>query len=958
MKRSVLSFLATCFAVAAMAQSAHWCDTDRRIHEEMAKDPAFAQRMREFRQEMNQLLASNASSRDRDVTYTIPVVFHVLHLNGMENISNEQVLDAMFVLNRDWNKQNPDTSEVHPAIADNIGRMDFNFVLATKDPQGHCTNGIVRLQTTETLRGESTSKFRPWPRDRYMNIYVVNSILSGAAGYFTPGGWSVLDGIVILDNYLGRSGNAAGIPFTGNEGSSRALTHEVGHYFDLAHVWGSNNGVAAPGAPAWSMQGDCGDDGVEDTPITRGWSPASNCNGANHSTNSTRPWGDCDKQSFMKYHGRDFPPIPAEPLRYDFDDVSTSSGSIDPSVLPAVTDSLDSLAIRIPFTPFTAVGVSSNSTANDAFAFSNWSGSAVDGETDFNNLDPNPNLGDYYEFTINTPVQQQMYFYGLTFKAKRSPSGPRTFAVRSSANNYGTNIPLATSGGVSVQGTNVGFFTDDADAGEYIVNVNPANTGFGFREAPLTVRIYAFNAEDANGFFSVDSVVVRGKSGTIENVQNYMEYSYCSMMFTNGQRERARTAAISPILQRDILWSEQNLINTGVLDGHQLACAPIADFYAQVTFTPTHSSNPAIPFPPTTCAGESVRFMDNSYRAFPTAWSWTFQDGNPATSTARNPVVQFSGSGWKSVTLTVSNDLGSDTRTKDFAVYVGDASQELSAFMEDFEGGEGENLFPMFAQNYENNFSQWKRFSGGGYSGTHCARLNSGDRDPLELIRPDNTGDIDDLVSPHINLSNAPIAQLSFRYAYRTNTNSVANIDEVLEVNYSNNCGKTWSPLGASQAIISGVNLVTNGNFDEMPPPPADWRLKTYNLLSSQQGPNMRFRFRYKSSAYSGDLFIDDIQFGSSFVGVQEWMHENFILISPNPSNDHFTLQVYGMDAEATEVTITDMRGAVVYQNKYLPMGTAQIELGGRSIGLSDGMYMVRAQNRHGSSVQKLVMGR
>ena len=39
MKRSVLSFLATCFAVAAMAQSAHWCDTDRRIHEEMAKDP-------------------------------------------------------------------------------------------------------------------------------------------------------------------------------------------------------------------------------------------------------------------------------------------------------------------------------------------------------------------------------------------------------------------------------------------------------------------------------------------------------------------------------------------------------------------------------------------------------------------------------------------------------------------------------------------------------------------------------------------------------------------------------------------------------------------------------------------------------------------------------------------------------------------------------------------------------
>ena len=954
MKRSLLSLLTLCLTAATMAQSAHWCETDRRIAEEMAKDPAFAQKMRELRADIGQLMASNASGRDRDVTYTIPVVFHVLHLNGMENISNEQVLDAMTVLNRDWAGQNADTTDVHPSFANNIARMDFNFVLATKDPQGHCTNGIVRLQTTETLRGESTSKFRPWPRDKYMNIYVVNTILSGAAGYFTPGGWSVLDGIVIRQDYLGRSGNAAGIPFTGNENVSRALTHEVGHYFDLAHVWGENNGVPGTGVPPGSMQAVCGDDGVEDTPITKGWSVCPT------STNASKPWGDCDKQSFMQYHGRTFPPIPAVPVRYDFDDVSTSSGTTDPSFLPMVADSLDSTFARVPLTPFTAVGVSANSTMDDVFAFSNWGLGANDGETDYNNLTGSAAAGKYYQFTINTPAQQQMYFYGFTFKASRNATGARTFVVKSSADNYNANIAIsATSGsGISTQGTNVGFFDTDDVADGILVNVNPSNSGFGFREAPLTLRIYAFNAEDASGSFGVDSLVVRGKSATIENVQNYMEYSYCSIMFTNGQRDRARTAALSPILQRDILWSEQNLINTGVLDGHQLACAPIADFYAQVTFTPSHSQNPSIPFPPTTCKNEEVRFMDNSYRAFPTAWSWTFQDGNPATSTVRNPVVEFTSRGWKTVTLTVSNDLGSDTRTKEGVVYVGDGAEELTAFKEDFEGGEGENLFPLFAANYENNITQWKRFSGGGFSGTHCARLNSGDRDQLEIIRPDNIGDIDDLVSPQINLTNAPISQLSFRYAYRTNTNNVPDIEEVLEVQVSTNCGKTWNPLGASQGTISGLNLVTNGNFDVMPPQPADWRLKTLNLLSSQQGPNTRFRFRYKSSAFSGDLFIDDIQFGSSAVSVQEWLHENFILIFPNPANDQFALQVYGMETEATEVTITDMRGAVVFQNKYQPMGAASIELGGSSIGLSAGLYMVRAQNSHGSSVQKLMMNR
>ena len=47
-------------------------------------------------------------------SYIIPVVVHVLHQGGPENISDAQILDAMRILNEDYNKQNADTIDVIP----------------------------------------------------------------------------------------------------------------------------------------------------------------------------------------------------------------------------------------------------------------------------------------------------------------------------------------------------------------------------------------------------------------------------------------------------------------------------------------------------------------------------------------------------------------------------------------------------------------------------------------------------------------------------------------------------------------------------------------------------------------------------------------------------------------------------------------------------------------------------
>ncbi len=76
--------------------------------------------------------------------------------------------------------------------------------------------------------------------------------------------------------------------------------------------------------------------------------------------------------------------------------------------------------------------------------------------------------------------------------------------------------------------------------------------------------------------------------------------------------------------------------------------APVADFSANAT---------------TVAEGAIVNFTDASTN-IPTSWAWTFAGGNPASSTAQNPSVQYDVAGNYTVELTATNDGGSDTETK------------------------------------------------------------------------------------------------------------------------------------------------------------------------------------------------------------------------------------------------------------------------------------------------------
>lgn len=207
--------------------------------------------------------------------YKIPVVVHVIHADGTENLSEAQIKNGIGVLTRNWRKLNPDTSEIMPVFKPIAADMEVEFELAKLDPEGNCTNGINRIRSEFTVTGTHNVKtLIHWPREKYLNVYVVRNA-AGLAGHalmpFQADSLPGWDGIVISGSYFGNIG-------TSNDLKSVVLSHEVGHYLNLYHIWGGNNVPDFYYLPVGQAANCAVGDSVADTPPTTGWSTC-NLNG-------------------------------------------------------------------------------------------------------------------------------------------------------------------------------------------------------------------------------------------------------------------------------------------------------------------------------------------------------------------------------------------------------------------------------------------------------------------------------------------------------------------------------------------------------------------------------------------------------------------------------------------------------------------------------------------------------
>lgn len=189
----------------------------------------------------------NTSKQRAGYQITIPVVFHIVYNDVIENIHDSIIYQQLEILNKSFNARNADTIILTDTLKKWVGDFKINFELAYIDPNGLPTGGITRTQTSMSaftyygnyVKKEYNGK-APWSTNRYLNIWVCD--LDNYLGYSQfPGGPEETDGVVLDWQIVGNQSNLLNYPdsYTSQWTGGKIAVHEVGHWLNLYHPWGN-----------------------------------------------------------------------------------------------------------------------------------------------------------------------------------------------------------------------------------------------------------------------------------------------------------------------------------------------------------------------------------------------------------------------------------------------------------------------------------------------------------------------------------------------------------------------------------------------------------------------------------------------------------------------------------------------------------------------------------------------
>ena len=256
-----------CIAKVGFAQDRP-CSADEHYRKLLAKYPQLADYEKKFNDQLDRRMAERTTATTPDTTtYDIPIVVHVIHDYGAENLDDTLLYQAAQYWTVVYMKQNADTSGVITPFVPYIGKANMRLHLATIDPNGRPTKGIVRFNSYLTAAADDEAKFNQWPQNEYVNIWFINAFGAedvGVAAYAYFPSSAVYepfyDGIICLASYANYA---------------KTVPHEMGHVLNLYHPWGNTNNPAVA----------CGDDHVDDTPPTKGHEPSGCVASALYDTN-------------------------------------------------------------------------------------------------------------------------------------------------------------------------------------------------------------------------------------------------------------------------------------------------------------------------------------------------------------------------------------------------------------------------------------------------------------------------------------------------------------------------------------------------------------------------------------------------------------------------------------------------------------------------------------------------
>lgn len=426
--------------------------------------------------------------------------------------------------------------------------------------------------------------------------------------------------------------------------------------------------------------------------------------------------------------------------------------------------------------------------------------------------------------------------------------------------------------------------------------------------------------------------------GSLDNVHNHMDYTSCARMFTNGQAARMQVASESGTGGRNYYWGSTNRNNTGTNDGFDAPpCVPEVSFSLDETLG---------------CEGLEVEFDDNLFGADEDpswVWNWSFPGGTPATSNEENPTITYNTAGVYDVTLTVSTGAGSDSYTIQDAVTVTQLGGGIDA---GYQEGIENNDFP---ENTDSDYEwsidspgglTWQRSTTASYTGDASVRIN---------LRSITAGNVNNLISPSIDMSDVDPsdASMTFKYAH-ANRNSTTH-DEQLRIYASRNCGETWTLRFTEDG--DGLNTAGGNVTSTFVPTESQWKEEEISLVPMAGEEHVLIRFEATSDRQSY-LYIDDININPnhSGVGVKEIETLNSAKIYPNPIDGTSQLELNLTESDEFNLNLVDVTGKqLVSLARNLTAGVNRISMAEFAQNLNAGFYFIQIESEKGQKTVRFV---
>lgn len=232
------------------ATSGRKCAADEVLAAQIQADPQRARNLEALERKTAEFISRGANARWYNGTLYVPVVVNVV-MSDLSKVTDAQINSQITVLNEDFNKTNTDLtpgSYLAGYSYNQIPACNITFVLKSVFRKKTTTSSFGLNDAVK--RGSLTSEsggLDPTNPGTMLNLWVCD-LSSGYLGYAQfPGGSASTDGVVIDYQAFGKG--VTGLYSDYNKG--RTATHEVGHWFNLRHIWGDRR---------------CGDDYVPDTP--------------------------------------------------------------------------------------------------------------------------------------------------------------------------------------------------------------------------------------------------------------------------------------------------------------------------------------------------------------------------------------------------------------------------------------------------------------------------------------------------------------------------------------------------------------------------------------------------------------------------------------------------------------------------------------------------------------------